>query len=191
MRCGVPTGTRASSGSSLCGVTDADTFPRQHARTQRFTLGAPRDITVSADGERVMFLRSSSGTDPVNALWVLDVADGTERLVGDPLVLLSDGTDDDLPPMERARRERSREGAGGITSYATDGAGKVAAFALGGRMFVAGLLTGLARSLDVAGPVFDPRPDPTARRIAYASGRLLCIGELDGTWRVLAGGDPA
>ena len=172
-------------------MTAADTFPRQHARTQRFTLGAPRDITVSADGERVMFLRSSSGTDPVNALWVLDVANGSERLVGDPLVLLNDGTNNDLPPMERARRERSREGAGGITSYATDGAGKVAAFALGGRMFVAGLLTGLTRPLDVAGPVFDPRPDPTARRIAYASGRLLCIGELDGTWRVLAGGDPA
>ena len=172
-------------------MTAADTFPRQHARTQRFTLGAPRDITVSADGERVMFLRSSSGTDPVNALWVLDVANGSERLVGDPLVLLNDGTNNDLPPMERARRERSREGAGGITSYATDGAGKVAAFALGGRMFVAGLLTGLTRPLDVAGPVFDPRPDPTARRIAYVSGRLLCIGELDGTSRVLAGGDPA
>ncbi len=171
-------------------MTDADTFPRQHARTQRFTLGAPRDITVSADGERVVFLRSSSGTDPVNALWVFDVADGTERLVGDPRALLSEGSNDVLPPLERARRERAREGAGGITSYATDAAGKVASFALGGRMFVADLLTGLSRPLDVAGPVFDPRPDPTARRIAYASGRLLCIGELDGTWRVLAGGEP-
>jgi dipeptidyl-peptidase-4 len=171
-------------------VTDADTFPRQHARTQRFTLGAPRDITVSADGERVMFLRSSSGTDPVNSLWVLDVANGIERLVGDPRALLSTGIDDDLSPLERARRERARDGAGGITSYATDAAGKVAAFALAGRMFAAGLLTGFARPLEVAGPVFDPRPDPTARRIAYASGRLLCIAELDGTWRVLAGGDP-
>ncbi|MFT4867262.1 MAG: dipeptidyl-peptidase-4, partial [Ilumatobacter sp.] len=171
-------------------MTDADTFPRQHARTQRFTLGAPRDITVSADGERVMFLRSSSGTDPVNSLWVLDVANGIERLVGDPRALLSTGIDDDLSPLERARRERARDGAGGITSYATDAAGKVAAFALAGRMFAAGLLTGFARPLEVAGPVFDPRPDPTARRIAYASGRLLCIAELDGTWRVLAGGDP-
>jgi dipeptidyl-peptidase-4 len=26
--------------------------------------------------------------------------------------------------------------------------------------------------------------------VAYVSGRLLCIGELDGRWRVLAGGDP-
>ena len=174
------------------GTIDADdTFPRQHARTQRFTLGAPRDITVSADGERVIFLRSASGSDSVNSLWVLDVASGTERLVGDPRALLATDDDGDLPPEERARRERTRESGGGITVYATDRAGKVAAFALSGRLFAAGLLSGFARPLDVAGPVFDPRPDPTARRIAYASGRLLCIAELDGTWRVLAGGDPA
>ena len=37
--------------------------------------------------------------------------------------------------------------------------------------------------------MFDPRPDPPAQRVAYVSGRLLCIGELDGRWRVLAGGD--
>jgi dipeptidyl-peptidase 4 len=50
-------------------------FPRQHARTQRFTLGAPRSFTVSPDGARVVFLRSSSGTDRVNRLWVLDLDD--------------------------------------------------------------------------------------------------------------------
>ncbi|WP_434094553.1 hypothetical protein, partial [Streptomyces albidoflavus] len=41
-------------------------FPRQHARTQRFTLGAPRAFTVSPDGTRVIFLRSGSGTDRTN-----------------------------------------------------------------------------------------------------------------------------
>jgi len=153
------------------GTIDADdTFPRQHARTQRFTLGAPRDITVSADGERVIFLRSASGSDSVNALWVLDVASGMERLVGDPRMLLATDDDGDLPPEERARRERTRESGGGITAYATDHASKVAAFALSGRLFAAGLLSGFARPIDVAGPVFDPRPDPTARRIAYSSG---------------------
>lgn len=166
-----------------------DTFPRQYARTQRFSLGAPRNISVSADGERVIFLRSSSGVDPVNALWVLDVSSGEERLVGDPASLLGDDIPSDLPDEERARRERARESGGGITAYATDRAGKVAAFALGGRMFAAGLMSGFARPLDVAGPVVDPRPDPTARRIAYTSGRLLCIAELDGSWRVLAGGE--
>ena len=33
-----------------------DSFPRQHARTQRFTLGAPRNLTVAPDGARVAFL---------------------------------------------------------------------------------------------------------------------------------------
>lgn len=171
-------------------IGTSDTFPRQQARTQRFTLGAPRNITVSADGERVIFLRSASGSDSMNALWVLDVASGTERLVSDPQALLT--TDNGgLSLEERAQRERTRESGGGITAYATDRAGKVAAFALGGRLFAAGLLTGSVRPIDVTGPVFDPRPDPTARRIAYVSGRLLCLTELDGTWRVLAGSDPA
>lgn len=170
----------------------ADTFPRQSARTRRFTLGAPRDLTVSADGKRVVFLRSRGGDDPVNCLWVADALTGDERLVADPTALLADDAaadDDRLPPEEKARRERARESAGGITSYATDAQGLVCAFALAGRLFAAGLLSGTARPLDVAGPVFDPRPDPPARRIAYVSGRLLCIAELDGTWRVLAGGD--
>ncbi|MBO0513946.1 S9 family peptidase, partial [Streptomyces beijiangensis] len=47
-------------------------FPRQFARTRRFTLGAPRDFTVSADGERVLFLRSGQ-------LWLYE--SGTERML--------------------------------------------------------------------------------------------------------------
>ena len=85
-------------------------FPRQHARTQRFTLGEPRNVVVSPDGHRVVFLRSSRGDDPVNALWVFDVATATERLVADPKELAlgtrresggdvgGDVGDDDLPP---------------------------------------------------------------------------------------------
>ena len=100
-----------------------DSFPRQYARTQRFTLGEPRTITVSPDGRRVVFLRSSTGSDPVNALWVLDAASGDERLVADPRTLLADDAADDLPPEERARRERTREGAGGITARNGDSSG--------------------------------------------------------------------
>ena len=164
-----------------------DTFPRQHARTQRFTLGEPRNITVSADGRRVLFLRSASGSDPVNSLWVLDTETGEERLVADPRSLQKSADEDQLPPEEKARRERTREGAGGITAYATDAEGTVVAFALAGKLFAAGVISGQARALDVDGPVFDPRPDPLARRVAYVRGNSLCIGELDGTSRVLAG----
>jgi len=164
-------------------------FPRESARTQRYTLGEPRDVVVSPDGRRIVFLRSRSGTDPVNCLWVVDAATGEERLIADPAVLLASSDLDELPPEERARRERARESAGGITGFATNSDVTVAAFALAGRLFVAGLLSASARELPVAGPVFDPRPDPLARRVAYVSGRLLCLGELDGRWRVLAGGE--
>ena len=168
----------------------SDTFPRQHARTQRLTLGEPRNVSVSPDGKRVVFLRSSGGSDPVNALWVLDVEPGIERLVAEPASLLDAGDRDaDLPAAERARRERAREGAGGITSYAVDRNSTVVTFALAGRLFAGGLLSGQARELAVEGPVFDPRPDPTARRLAYVSGRSLRIGELDGSSRALVGAD--
>ena len=165
----------------------SDTFPRQYARTQRFTLGDPRTVTVSADGQRVMFARSRAGDDPVNCLWVLDVTTGEERLVADPLQLLDAIDDEALPAEERLRRERMREGASGITAYATDTAGTVAAFALAGKLYVAGLLSGQARELVVEGPVFDPRPDPVATRVAYVCGRTLRIAELDATSWELAG----
>lgn len=168
-----------------------ESFPRLSARTQRFTLGEPRNVVVSADGERIVFLRSPSGTDASTALWVLDVGSGEERLVAEPADLLGGhGDASALPAAEQARRERMREGASGITDFATDADTLVAAFALSGRLFVAGLLSGTARELDVAGPVLDPRPDPLAQRVAYVSGRMLCIGELDGQWRVVAGGEP-
>jgi dipeptidyl-peptidase-4 len=167
-----------------------ESFPRQSARTQRYTLGEPRDVVVSPDGQRIVFLRSRGPTDPVNCLWVVDAESGEERLIADPEVLLRGRDEGDLPPEELARRERTREAASGITAFATDAAVTVASFAIAGRLFVAGLISAQARELPVAGPVFDPRPDPIAQRVAYVSGRLLCIGELDGHWRVLAGGDP-
>ena len=165
-------------------------FPRESARTQRYTLGEPRDVLVSPDGRRIVFLRSRSGTDPVNCLWVVDAATGEERLIADPAVLLASSDRDELPPEERARRERARESAGGITALRhrlPTSRSPRSRFA--GRLFVGRPAQRQARELPVAGPVFDPRPDPPARRVAYVSGRLLCLGELDGRWRVLAGGE--
>lgn len=159
-------------------MAHADSFPRQSARTQRFTLGAPRDITVSADGTLVALLRSAGPEDPVTSLWALDLPNGTERCVADPRRLLADGGDD-LPPEERARRERARESAAGITRYAADGAHRMAVAALAGRMVVANLRDGEARLFDVPGPVIDPRPDPTGTRVAWVRGRALWVAELD------------
>jgi dipeptidyl-peptidase-4 len=166
-------------------------FPRQQARTARFTRGAPRGFQISADGERVWFLRSSSGTDPAAALWVLDLAADppTERRVADPETLLA-GAAEDVPPEERARRERAREGGAGIVAYALDRGGRRATFALSSRLFVTDADGGESRELPTAGPVVDPRLDPTGRRVAYAANGGLHVVDVDGSHgRVLA--DPA
>ncbi|MET8126144.1 prolyl oligopeptidase family serine peptidase [Streptomyces sp. NPDC005065] len=157
-------------------------FPRQHARTQRFTLGAPRAFTVSPDGERVIFLRSASGTNRSNKLWVLDLAaDGTpkERVVADPGTLLG-GSAEKLSAQERARRERSREGSSGIVGYAVDSAAELAAFALSGKVYVAELRAGSTRALPVPGPVLDPRPSPDGRHVAYVSKGALRVVRAEG-----------
>lgn len=167
-------------------TTEPDSFPRRHARTQRFTLGTPRAFAVSPDGSRIAFLRSASGTDRANKLWVHDLTDGGERVVADPGALLG-GAGERLSAQERARRERSREGGAGIVGYATDSAVDLAVFALSGRLFTAGLRDGATRELPVPGPVIDPRPSPDGRHVAYVSGGALRVvgagGEGD---RVLA-----
>src|SRR5687768_4840997 len=99
-------------------ATSGDSFPRQQARTQRFSLGRPRAFTISPDGSRVACLRSFAGDDPVTGLWVLDLPEARERLMFDPRE--AGGDDADMPPEEQARRERARERAEGVVSYSTD-----------------------------------------------------------------------
>ncbi|MBJ6625280.1 prolyl oligopeptidase family serine peptidase [Streptomyces sp. I4(2020)] len=160
-------------------TTETDSFPRRHARTLRFTLGAPRSFSVAPDGSRVVFLRSGSGTDRANALWVLDTDGGGERVAADPRALLG-GASEQLSAEERARRERSREGGAGIVGYATDAAVELVAFALSGRLFTAELRAGTARELPTPGPVIDPRPSPDGRHVAYVARGALRVVSAEG-----------
>ncbi len=207
----------------------ADTFPRQYARTRRFTLGEPRGFRVSPDDCRVVFLRSRGGSDPVTCLWVLDLpapnapapgvpgpstsaapdpgapgegpAEGaatpgsgraphpTERLVADPLALFT--LDAALPEAEKAQRERLRESAEGITSFAADKELTLACFTVQGRLFITDLRDpGAApRSIPPNG-VFDPRLSPDGSFIAYLAGRSVRVCAADGSDdRQLAGED--
>ncbi|WP_327068800.1 S9 family peptidase [Kitasatospora sp. NBC_01302] len=167
-------------------ATAQDTFPRQYARTLRYTVGQPRSFAVAPDGARVVFLRST-GQDRANLLWTLDPATGAETVAADPAQLLGGG-EEDLSPAERARRERSREGSAGIVGYALDGAATLAAFALSGRLFTADLVAGAARELPAAGPLLDPRPSPDGRWIAYptTAGALRLIAADGSADRALA-----
>jgi dipeptidyl-peptidase-4 len=177
-------------------VTVPADFPELAAATSRFRAGEPRAITVAADGSRVVFLRSNpaqedaaeTGQAAADALWVLDVATGEERLVADPATIAQAPAD--LPDAERALRERLRLSAGGIGSYATDPAATLAAFALGGALVTVDLVTEGAQPQvrPSAGSVVDPRPDPTASRVAYVShGDLRVLDLATGEDTLLAG----
>lgn len=164
-----------------------DTFPRQHARTQRLTLGEPRNFTVSPDGTRVVFARSASGSDPVNQLWSLDVASGAEKCLFDPRAAVESAGQ--LTAEERRRRERAREGAGGVVAYACDAATTIATTVLGGQLFAIDLVAGGAKPVPVDTGVFDARPSPDGSSIAYTRAGRLYVANAAGDEREIAGDD--
>jgi dipeptidyl-peptidase 4 len=165
-----------------------ESFPRQQARTRRFTLGAPRAFSIDPSGEKILFLRTQAGNDPVTCLWEADAATGTETLLADPRRLGAD--DENLPPEERARRERVRETAAGIVSYATDKQHTIAIFPLSGQVYAVQLgTTSEPRAtsepapsephlLPTRTPALDPRLNPPGTRVAYVHNGTLRVLDL-------------
>ncbi|WP_328301364.1 prolyl oligopeptidase family serine peptidase [Streptomyces sp. NBC_00435] len=163
-----------------------DDFLRLSASTARFTYGAPRAFSFGDEGRLLWFLRSTGPTDPLDSLWVLDTATGSESRLADPRELSPEPAP--LPVVERRLRERTRLVAAGIGSYALSGDGRRAVFALYGRLYEvtheAEAGQGRAdrgrsgqgaqpKELPAAGPVFDPRPDADGSRVAYVTGDAL------------------
>lgn len=134
-------------------------YPELAGRTRRFSLGAPRAVTVARDGSRVLFLRSGGPDDPAAALWSLDVSTGTERMVADPEILLDAGTA--KPALPRLLP--------GIAGFATDPGARIAVFDLSGTLFRADLVHGDVVEVPLAGPATHARPDPTGQRLAYVT----------------------
>lgn len=141
-------------------------FPRHSAKTLRFTLGAPRTFTLAPDGQRLIYVRSASGTDRIGRLYQYDLRTDNEELLVDPLNLLIDG-EEQLSPEERARRERTREAAGGITSYSSDKKCEFIAFVLSGRLYSLDVTSKRIREEASAGIVIDPQFSPDGKSIAY------------------------
>ncbi|HJS27540.1 MAG TPA: DPP IV N-terminal domain-containing protein, partial [Actinomycetota bacterium] len=164
-------------------IDPLDEFPRQVARTRGFSLGVPRSFTVSPDGERVAFIRTKMGDDPVSCLWVFDVEGAKERLVFDPG---AEEAEQELTDAEIARRERARERSSGVTAYAADDGVRRAVFVVGGRLFLADLVEGSARELSAPGAVDDPRLDPAGERVAFVVDGALHVRDVEGGVRELA-----
>ncbi len=164
-------------------MSDSRSFPRRQAVTRRFSLGAPRDFRVAADGSTVLFLRSTGPEDPTNSLWAFDVAAGTERLVVDAAATGAD--DADLPAEEKARRERARESGGGVVSFDATADLSTAVFAIGGQLAIVDVASA-DLSMPETASVFDPRLSPEGDTVAYVSGSVL-RAVVDGHDRLVVG----
>jgi dipeptidyl-peptidase 4 len=173
-------------------ITEADTFPRQYARTRRFSLGEPRSFQIAPDGRRIVFLRSGSSSDAINRLYVLErTGQGgwIERCVFDPSVDAMTG-DQSLTAQERARRERMRETSSGITSFDVDRGCSIAVFVLGGSLHTVDLTTNpdidpnykssLCTLMTPEGP-YDPRLSPDGKLVAFVADRALHLCTSDGS----------
>jgi dipeptidyl-peptidase 4 len=167
-----------------------DSYPRLAARTARFTLGIPRNLTVSADGTKVWYVRTPDGVTNTGLLFELDVASGVESVIADPRQLREG--DEALPPEERARRERNRESGAGIVDFSIDETARWAAFVLSGQVWAIHLGARAVTALPTEAGAVDPRVDPTGRLIAYVAERALRVVRVNGADdRVLAGPESA
>ena len=167
--------------------TVSDSFPRQFARTQRLTLGEPRNIVVSPDGARVVFCRSLGGSDAVNSLYVLDVSTSVETCVADMHAQHSSSADPKLDTSaEQARRERAREGASGIVGYSCDDQVLNAAYCVAGQLFVTNLVTAATRKIETSDAIFDPRLSPNGKLVAYVRDSKLCVCDIAGAETIVA-----
>ena len=152
-----------------------DSFPRQYARTRRFTLGEPRDLRVSPDHTNVFFARSRTGSDPVTCLWACDTSSGIERLIVDPSNLNSGAG---LSAAEQAVRERLRESAEGITAYDTDALCATGVFTVSGRTFHVHLATGVVHEIDIGDGAFDPRISPDGQYVSAVIGSTFKVAAI-------------
>jgi len=139
-------------------------FLAQYAETYRFWLGRPAGMTFLPDGT-LLFQRSGprSFTRDLYAL----SADGKESVFLTAQQVLA-GAEETLSEEEKARRERTRTAARGITSYSVSRDGKTVIVPLSGKLFAVDVATKKVRELGegAKGYPIDPRLSPDGKKLA-------------------------
>ena len=158
-------------------LSEIESYPRQRARTRGFQLGRPRNFHIN--GDRVLFIRSSTGSDTAGSLWSVELgAELRERCIVDVRTDLPFDSEAGLPEAERARRERMREVTGGITAFSVDASGTKAVFPVSGIPYLVDLSSGELTTLPSAGPVVDPRINSAGTLVAFVHENSLYVVDL-------------
>lgn len=143
-------------------------------------MNAPVAPRFSPDGRHLCYLYSAEGT-LTRDLWVYDRETGHEF----PLRAGTGGDSDATVSREEAlRRERQRQMASGVTSYAWCEQGDALLVPAGGGVYVRQGIEGGPR-LVAEGGCIDPRLSPDGRRVAFVRD-----GELYAVDLALEGGEP-
>jgi len=162
-------------------------FLDRHAATRGFRSGQPEAIALPPGGSEVLFLRSGP-RDRVQSLWSYDVASASEREVLTGARLLG-GADETLSPEERARRERLRLTARGLSSFQLSKDGKQLLVPYSGRLFVVSRPGYEPREVGAKGlpAADDPRLSGDGTQVALVrAGELRVLDLASGAERVIA-----
>ncbi len=136
--------------------------------------GAPKNVQMSPDGQRVTFLKGKVTDYERYDLWEYHIASGETRVLFDSDDLHTGP--EQLSDEEKARRERQRIHGSGIMSYQWSNDGKALLFPLAGDVYYYSLGAKKARHL-VNTPEFetDIRFSPKAQYISYVRAQNLYI----------------
>ena len=156
-------------------------FLDRYALTRGFRSGQPTSIAIPRGGDQVLFLRSGP-RDRVQTLWTYDFNSRTERELVTGSKLLGGG-EETLSPEEKARRERLRLTARGLSSFQLSRDGKAILIPYSGRLFMVDRASGQVREL-AAARKGEPAPSPADDARLSPDGTRLALVR-DGEMRVL------
>lgn len=163
-------------------------FLERYALTRGFRSGQPASVRIPRDGSEVLFLRSGA-RDRTQSLWSFDPRTGEEREVLTGARLLGGGQES-LSPEERARRERLRMTARGLSSFELSQDGRRLLVPYSGRLFVVerpGYVVHEVPAPLGAAPADAAHLSPDGTRIALVRAGALCVADVaSGLERVIA-----
>ncbi len=163
-------------------------FLERYALTRGFRSGQPASVRIPREGNEVLFLRSGA-RDRTQSLWSFDPRTGEEREVLTGARLLGGGQES-LSAEERARRERLRMTARGLSSFELSQDGRRLLLPYSGRLFVVDRPGYAVHEVPAplgAAPADAAHLSPDGTRIALVRAGTMCVVDVaSGLERVIA-----